>query len=131
MLIQNQEELQMEFEQTKEIAEKWWRWKSKSEREAFSNLLKRDKSILKFSLEWAQKSIREDNRIYSSISRLEYDQIVSTEITEALNQLRKKRWELSNQHEDELDTMLNSLNDKTYEEAVETINKLYDQSVRK
>lgn len=131
VLIQNQEELQKEFDQTAEMADKWWKWKFEAENDAFSNLLKLDKSILRFSLDWAAKSNREDNRIYNLISQLEYDQIVSEEITDELDRLRQKRWKLANQHEHELEAMLNSLSDKTYKEAVDTINNLYDQNVKK
>ncbi|USG65681.1 VWA domain-containing protein [Brevibacillus ruminantium] len=130
VLIQNQEELQRELDQAKEMADKWWRWQFDSSYENFQIHLDQEISILRFGLDWSSKSNNEDYNIFSALNELSYRNTLSEETIAALTKKYQERNKLVNRHGEELENFLNSLNNKTYKEAIETIDNLYKQNVK-
>lgn len=129
VLIQNQEELQREFDQAREMADKWWQWKSDSDFENLKIHLDQASDILRFSLDWSSKSHNEDYNIFSALNDWEYRGTISSQIIQELEKRRQEHYKLAKKHENELDSMLQKLNNKTYKEAIQTINDLYKQKV--
>ncbi|MFM1653808.1 VWA domain-containing protein [Brevibacillus sp. B_LB10_24] len=130
VLIQNQEELQKEFEQAQEIADKWWQWKSDSSYESFSAHLDQSLDILRFSMDWVAKSNNEDYNIYSALQELSYRDTLPKEIIAPLSKKRQERYKLVQRHEKELENLLNSVSNKSYKEAVKAIDEIYKRNVK-
>jgi len=127
VLIQNQKELEEEFEATKEMAEKWWRWKFDSSREASHREIVNSLDIGMFSHEWEGSSHYTQYNIL--IAADEMRDVVSDETIDELKRFAKEQNEYTDQLITQLRRDLESLNKKTYKEAIEMINQTYNQKV--
>ena len=130
VLIQNQKELQEEFDRAEEIAKKWYDWKVDAKYDAFSTELERALDITQFSMDWVRKSTDERYSIFSAISDLSSKDILSKKIIDGLDKLKVTHQELGAKHGHELENFLDSLNEKSYKEAIDAINKQYNSNVQ-
>lgn len=127
--IQNQAQLQEEFKRTEAIAEKWkeWRWNAKYD--SFSNHFDRSVDILDFNNEWWNTAYNQNNNIFSAIKDIQFLDILPIEIREKLHSWNDQDYKMFKKHGNELEEFLNSLNEKTYKEAIEAINKKFSENV--
>jgi Ca-activated chloride channel homolog len=130
VLIQDQKELEKEFEQAKDIARKWWKWKNGASHDAFSKHLSQVKEILRFGLAWNSKANRESNNFSSAFLYMEGKEILDKSTIVKLEEMEKAHYKLSRQRGLELETFLKNLNDKTYTEAIDAINQKYHANVK-
>jgi Ca-activated chloride channel family protein len=129
VLIQDQKELEKEFEQAEKIADKWWKWKSGASYDAFSKHLSQSLEILHFGFIWDERRSRESYNLFSAFLHME-GKILDNSTIAKLEELEKTQNQLSQQRGRELETFLESLNDKTYTEAIEAINQEYNANVK-
>ncbi|UFJ62644.1 vWA domain-containing protein [Brevibacillus sedimenti] len=129
VLIQDQKELEKEFEQAEEIARKWWEWKRGSSHDAFSKYLFLKGDILHFGFTWDTKRKRENYNITSAFSYMSREVLDESTIAK-LKEIQETQNQLSQQQGDEMKTFLENLNDKTYTEAIDAINQKYNANVK-
>ncbi len=131
ILINNQEELQKEFQQTREIAFKWWQWQQKASFEAHMN---RNNNLLDahfFNYNWEMAARMENYNLFFVIRELGNRGMLSKEASELLVRYQEEQLELANKRREELKTFIDSLANKSYHEALDAISKQYSQSVKK
>ena len=131
VLIQDQKELEEEFEQAEEIARKWRKWKDGASHDAFSKHLSQGLEILRFGFDWGKKGRQESYNIFSSFLYLEGKEILDKSTITKLEEIKNKQDKLIQERRNELETFLKNLNDKTYTEAIEAINQQYNENVKK
>ena len=129
VLIQDQKELEKEFEQAEKIADKWWKWKSGASYDAFSKHLSQSLEILHFGFIWDERRSRESYNLFSAFLHME-GKILDNSTIAKLEELEKTQNQLSQQRGRELETFLESLNDKTYTEAIDAIIQKYSENVK-
>ncbi|REK66943.1 MAG: magnesium chelatase [Brevibacillus sp.] len=129
VLIQDQKELEKEFEQAEKIADKWWKWKSGASYDAFSKHLSQSLEILHFGFIWDERRSRESYNLFSAFLHME-GKILDNSTIAKLEELEKTQNQLSQQRGRELETFLESLNDKTYKEAIDAIIQKYSENVK-
>ncbi|HZG18244.1 MAG TPA: VWA domain-containing protein [Candidatus Bathyarchaeia archaeon] len=127
VLIQNQNELYQEFKKSEEIARKWFQWKSDNSYNANVNQINRTLDIIKFAQKWRKNSNMESYNINSALIRIQNMKVLSKEVVEELMKRKDIHKQLGIQRADELESFLNSINKKTYQEAVDAINKQFNQ----
>ncbi|UFJ62645.1 VWA domain-containing protein [Anoxybacillus sediminis] len=129
VLIQDQKELEKEFEKAKEIARKWRKWKSGASHDAFSKHLFQGLEILHFGFDWGKKGSRESYNITAALSYMNREVLDKNTIAK-LEEIKNKQDKLIQERRNELETFLESLNDKTYTEAIDAINQKYNANVK-
>jgi len=129
VLIQDQKELEEEFEQAEKIANKWWKWKSGATHDAISKYLSQEGEILHFGFTWDARRRRESFNLFSAFSYLSRE-VLDENTIDKLKEIEKTQNRLIQQRGDELKMFLDNLNNKTYTEAIEAINQEYNANVK-
>lgn len=127
--IQNQDQLQKEFKQAEAIAEKWEKWRSNAMDDSFSKNLERTSDILGFAYDWWSTAFQQTNNMFSAITHIESLNTVPEEVTKELSRWNDQDYKMFEKHGNELEKFLDSLNEKTYKEAIEAINKKFSENV--
>jgi Ca-activated chloride channel homolog len=131
VLIQDQKELEKEFQQAEEIARKWFEWRSGATYDALSKQLSQGGEILAFGFTWDQMETRESNNFLGAFLKLEGSKILEKSTITKLKELEKIQSKLIKQRGNELKTFLEKLNAKTYKEAIDAINQQYSENVKR
>lgn len=130
-LIHNQKELQEEFKRAREIAYRWWEWKSGAAFDATMTQKSRIQDILSFHFDWTMAARQEKYNLFFAIRDLKNRGIISAETAGALEKEQETHYETASKRAEELEELLRSLNDKTYKETIDAINKQYSQNAKK
>lgn len=130
VLIQDQKELQDEFNRAKEIASKWKEWRSDASYEAFSSRLSQTTDISSFASKWRSIAREESNNMSNAIRTMGADDIIPDELADRLRTMKDEQHEIAKKKADELERFLDSLNEKSYKEAVNAINKHFEQNTK-
>ncbi|WP_230077710.1 vWA domain-containing protein [Brevibacillus sedimenti] len=130
VLIQDQKELEEEFEQAKEIARKWRKWKIGASDDSLSKYISQKREVLNFSIHWKNMGIQESNNFSSALIDMKKKEILDKRTISKLDEMEKAQYKLIRQRGDELETFLRNLNVKTYKEAIEAINQQYSKNVQ-
>lgn len=125
--IQNQKELYQEFKKSEEIARKWFEWHNDNTHRLTGNKVKSSKNIQNFGAKWINRATRENYNINSALFELASMDALSRDIIDELMKRKDEQYDLELKRADEIRAFLNSLNDKTYKEAFDLINKQYSQ----
>ncbi|BAH41551.1 hypothetical protein BBR47_05740 [Brevibacillus brevis NBRC 100599] len=130
VLIQDQKELQDEFNRGKEIANKWKEWKANASYQAVSTRSSRSIDISHFALKWSRIAKRENHDLTSAIMTMDASNIISDEFADQLRKLNDEQLEIAQKKADELEQFLDTLNEKSYKEAVDAINQKFAQNTK-
>ncbi|WGV60728.1 VWA domain-containing protein [Brevibacillus brevis] len=130
VLIQDQKELQDEFNRGKEIANKWKEWKANASYQAVSTRSSRSIDISHFALKWSRIAKRENHDLTSAIMTMDASNIISDELADQLRKLNDEQLEIAQKKADELEQFLDTLNEKSYKEAVDAINQKFAQNTK-
>ncbi|MFI8713838.1 VWA domain-containing protein [Brevibacillus brevis] len=130
VLIQDQKELQDEFNRGKEIANKWKEWKANASYQAVSTRSARSIDISHFALKWSRIAKRENHDLTSAIMTMDASNIISDELADQLRKLNDEQLEIAQKKADELEQFLDTLNEKSYKEAVDAINQKFAQNTK-
>jgi Ca-activated chloride channel family protein len=123
VLIQDQKELQKEFEQVSDMADKWFDWKSGATYDALANQLSQALDISVYGSTWYGKSVRESHNFLSAFSYLNRRKILDEETITQLEKVEDAQEKLAAQRGKEMEDFLDELNDKSYKEAINDINQ--------
>ncbi|MFD2368593.1 VWA domain-containing protein [Brevibacillus sp. GCM10020057] len=127
--IQDQSELEKEFNRAKEAANRWKAWKSDASYQANSTHISQSLDILEFALDWKAIARDESYNINSAIIALDYFHILPDSVTDELKKRKDRQLHTALQRAEELEQFLDSLNDKSYKEAREAIDKQFQANV--
>ena len=130
VLIQDQQELQKEFEQARDIAHKWFEWKSGATYDALSNNLTQAVDISVLGSTWYRKTVTESYNFLSAFTDVSRLKILDKQTIKELEKIRESQEELAVKRGDELEAFLDELNEKTYKETIEAINQQYSENVK-
>ncbi|WP_035298881.1 vWA domain-containing protein [Brevibacillus thermoruber] len=130
VLIQDQKELEKEFQQAEEIARKWRKWKDGASHEAFSANLSQAVEISVYGSTWQITAQRESYNFYSAFSNIRRLKILDKQTIGELEKMEKEQEKLATQRGKEIEAFLDELNDKTYRETIDAINKQYSKNVK-
>ncbi|MGG4455862.1 vWA domain-containing protein [Brevibacillus porteri] len=130
VLIQDQKELQEEFNRGKEIANKWKEWKANASYQAVSTRSSRSIDISHFALKWSRIAKRENHDLTSVIMTMDANNMISDEFADHLRKLNDEQLEIAQKKADELEQFLDTLNEKSYKEAVDAINQKFAQHTK-
>jgi len=130
VLIQDQKELQSEFEQANEIARKWTKWRSGASYDALSANLTQALSIHTYGSKWYSNSVRESYNFLSVFTELNRQKILDRTTISALEKIEKQQDKIIVKHGRELEAFLRDLNEKSYKEAVSAIEQAYKENVK-
>lgn len=130
VLIQDQKELQKEFEQASKIARKWEQWKAGTSYEALTETISQGVAISEFGSKWQSIASRESYNFLSALTELGLRKKLSEEAISALEKIEEKQEKLVRQRADELEAFLETLNEKSYKEAIDAINKQFAENVK-
>ncbi|KQL45168.1 magnesium chelatase [Brevibacillus choshinensis] len=130
VFIQDQKELQKEFEQAKRIAQKWEKWLAGSTYEALSTTIAQSVTISEYGSKWQSIASRESYNFLSALTELGARKTLSEEMIAALEKLESKQEKLARQRADELEDFLDTLNEKTYQEAIAAIQQQFRGHVK-
>ncbi|QRG68216.1 VWA domain-containing protein [Brevibacillus choshinensis] len=130
VLIHDQSELEKEFNRAKEVANRWKAWKSDASYEANSTHISRSVDISVFAYDWKAIARNESYNMNSAIISLGYHNILPDSITDELDKIKEKQEDAALERADELEKFLDTLNDKSYKEAKEAIDKQFQANVK-
>lgn len=130
VLIQDQKELQKEFEQASKIARKWEQWKAGTSYEALSDTIARGVVISEFGSKWQSIASRESYNFLSAFTELGLRKTLPEETISALEKIAEKQEKLARKRADELEAFLETLNESSYKEAIDAINKQFSENVK-
>jgi Ca-activated chloride channel homolog len=131
VLIQDQKELEKEFQQAEEIARKWRKWKDGASHEAFSANLSQAVEISVYGSTWQITAQRESYNFYSAFSNMRRLKILDKQTIGELEKMEKEQEKLATQRGKEIEAFLDELNDKTYKETIDAINQQYRKNVER
>ncbi|RDI37953.1 vWA domain-containing protein [Falsibacillus pallidus] len=127
--VTDQSELQNEFNNAKEIAEKWDTWKIKSNSDAIGTALFRGYDIIALDNDWSQKSFDEDTNIMDTLLYLRDEKEVLTgKNYRYISNKEHERRRMIIQLKDQFAKDLHNINDLTYEEMKKQIEDKYKQN---
>lgn len=130
VLIQDQSELEKELNRAREIADRWNAWKSDASYDALTKHITQSVDILEFAFDWKAIARNESYNMNSAIISLGYHKILPDSITDELDKIKEKQEDTALERADELEKFLNTLNDKSYKEAKELIEKQFQANVK-
>ncbi|MGQ7278463.1 magnesium chelatase, partial [Brevibacillus thermoruber] len=130
VLIQDQKELEKEFQQAEEIARKWRKWKDGASYEALSANLSQAVDISVYGSTWYRLTVRESYNFLSAFMDMRRLKILNEQTIEELEKIDEQHEKLAIQRGDEMEAFLDELNDKTYRETIDAINKQYSKNVK-
>jgi Ca-activated chloride channel homolog len=130
VLIQDQKELEKEFQQAEEIARKWRKWKDGASYEALSANLSQAVDISVYGSTWYRLTVRESYNFFSAFMDMRRLKILNEQTIEELEKIDEQHEKLAIQRGDEMEAFLDELNDKTYRETIDAINKQYSKNVK-
>ncbi|MFS0554928.1 vWA domain-containing protein [Brevibacillus sp. 179-C9.3 HS] len=123
--IRDQKALEKELDKAKEIADAWYKWKSKESRQAYSKKVDFLVNNTGFKLEWKSLADDEDRNIDWMIRQMDRDERFSEELISGLKKMQKEHKQTVDKRADELEDFLDSLAKKSYKETVEAISQQY------
>ncbi|WP_433746740.1 VWA domain-containing protein [Falsibacillus pallidus] len=127
--VTDQSELQNEFNNAKEIAEKWETWKIKSNTEASGTNLHRTYDIFALDSDWSKKSLEEDVNILNALLYMRDEKEVLTgENYRYISNKEHERRRMIIRLKNEFAKDLHNINDLTYEEMKKQIEEKYKQN---
>ncbi|WP_301172307.1 VWA domain-containing protein [Brevibacillus nitrificans] len=130
VLIQDQSQLEKELNRAREMADRWNAWKSDASHDALTKHISQSVDISDFALDWKAIARNESYNLNSAIISLGYLKILPDSITDALDQMKEKQLDAALARADELEKFLDTLNDKSYKEAKEEIDKQFHANVK-
>jgi Ca-activated chloride channel homolog len=130
VLIQDQNELQKELEQAKEIAHRWAKWRRGASQEASSQKTSQSLEIHAFDSNWHQKSVRESYNFMNAFHDVREQKIMDKEALEQLKKIEDQQDKLIEQQGEKLELFLEELNEKSYKEAVTAIQQTYKDNTK-
>ncbi|MBG9943259.1 VWA domain-containing protein [Brevibacillus formosus] len=130
VLIQDQKELQEEFNRGKEIADKWKKWKADASYQAFDTRISRKTDISSFAADWRIIAGDESYNMNSAITTMGADDMIPDELANRLRTMKDEQKDIAKKKADELEDFLDSLNDKSYKETVNAINNKFAQNTK-
>lgn len=125
VLIQDQKELQSEFQKANEIARKWIQWRNGATYDALSANLSQAASIHVYGSNWYSNSVRESYNFLSLFTDLNRLKILDKGTISALEKIEKQQDQIIVKHGREMEAFLRDLNEKSYKEAVAAIEQTY------
>ncbi|WP_421617153.1 vWA domain-containing protein [Brevibacillus sp. TJ4] len=129
VLIQNQQELQKEFKQAEEMARKWRDWKSGASYDAFSANLAQALDISVYGSNWQLTAQRESYNLFSAFLSMQSLKVLDKETIEALEKMKDEQEKISRQRGREIEAFLDELNESTYKETIDAINRQFHANV--
>ncbi|NGQ97045.1 VWA domain-containing protein [Brevibacillus sp. SYP-B805] len=129
LLIHNQDELQKEFRQAREIANKWSQWRRHASYVETMTRNRRLKNIHAYHFDWKTAARQERYNLVFFIRSLGNRDILSSDAEKALNDIMEKQSDLAYKRGEELESFLSSLAEKSYKEAIDEINQKYGEHV--
>lgn len=130
VLIQDQDQLQKEFDQANKIARKWNEWKSGATYDALSSNLSQAVSINIYGSNWYRYSVVESYNFLSAFNDLKRFKVLSPETIAKLEKMESEQEKLIVKHGREMEAFLKKFNEKSYKETVEAIKQAYKENVK-
>ncbi len=125
--VQNQSQLQEEFDRSAEIASKWRMWQADAMGEARTEAVKRTKMIRDIRGEWVDRYRRERHNFDKVVDYLSYEvEKINTDFALALGDKQDKRMDKLMELKDQIWDDLWSIKSQDFEKPKKSIRKKYD-----
>ena len=128
--VNNQEELQAEFDKAKEILQRWEDWKNKALSDADYKETERSFEILDFSNDWYFMQLNQGNNLDAFFTELFIRDVITKDQERYLKDKQKAMEDVMKKSLDEVEADLKNLNAQTLTETKKTIEEKYTNNTQ-
>ena len=126
--VQNQDQLNKEFEKSTSDYYKWMTWKSKTTNDLYGFYAKQKNKIYSITNSWRNLAPQESYSIQTAITYLSLEQLISKEQQETMQKLREDFYITQSEKIKDFESVLQELNNENLEENLQDIENVFENS---